>query len=52
MKVEEAIDCRERFLNFHWTRRISSRRGHGRFSKRGVVFCVFFLGKKRRKMSV
>jgi hypothetical protein len=46
MKDEEAIDWKEGFLNFHWTRRKSSRRGHGRFTKRRVVYCVFFPGKK------
>jgi hypothetical protein len=29
MKDEGAIDWREGFPNFHWTRRTSSRRGHG-----------------------
>jgi hypothetical protein len=47
MKDEEAIDWREGFSNFHWTRKISSRRGHGRLTKRILVFCVFCRGKKR-----
>jgi hypothetical protein len=46
MKDEEAIDWRERFPNFNWTRRTSSRRGHGRLTKRGMVSCVFSPGKK------
>ncbi len=46
MKDEEAIDWREEFPNFHWTRRTSSRKGHGRLTKGGVVSCVFFPGKK------
>ncbi len=33
MKDEETIDWREGFPNFHWTRRISSRRGHGGLPK-------------------
>jgi hypothetical protein len=49
MKDEEAINWKEGFPNFHWTRRTSSRRGHERLTKRGVVSCVFFLGKKGRK---
>jgi hypothetical protein len=49
MKDEEAIDWREGFPNFHWTRRTSSRRGHGRLTKRGVISCVFFLRKKGGK---
>jgi hypothetical protein len=32
MKDEEAIDWREGFQNFHWTRRTSSRRGDGRWA--------------------
>jgi hypothetical protein len=34
MKDEEAIDSREGFPNFHWTRRTSSRKGHGRLTKK------------------
>jgi hypothetical protein len=33
MKDEETIDWRERFSNFHWTRRTSSRKGHGSLPK-------------------
>jgi hypothetical protein len=51
MKDEEAIDWRESFQNFHWTRRTSSRRGHARLTKRREVSCVFF-GRKRRRMNV
>jgi hypothetical protein len=32
------------FHNFHWKRRISSKRGHGELGVKGVVYCVFFLG--------
>jgi hypothetical protein len=46
MKEEEAIDWKEGFPNFHWTRRTSSRRGDGKLTKGRVVFCVFFSGKK------
>jgi hypothetical protein len=52
MKDKEAIDWREGFLNFHWTRRTSSKRGHGRLTKRGVVYCVFFRGKKEENECV
>jgi hypothetical protein len=34
------------FPNFHWTRKTSSWKGHGRLTKRGVISCVFFSGKK------
>ncbi len=47
MKDEEAIDWKEGFPNFHWTRITSSRRGHGRLIKRRVVSCVFFLREKK-----
>jgi hypothetical protein len=43
MKDEEAIDWREGFQDFHWTRRTSSRRGDGRLTKRDFM-C--FLGRK------
>jgi hypothetical protein len=52
MKDEEAIDWREGFPNFHWTRRTSSRRGHRRLTKREVVPCVFFLRKKEENECV
>jgi hypothetical protein len=51
MKDEEAIDWRERFPTFHWTRRTSSRRGARRFTKGSGFLCVFF-GRRRRRMSV
>jgi hypothetical protein len=51
MKDEKAIDWREGFPNFHWTRRTNSKRGDGRLAKGGMVSCVFFL-KKKRKMGV
>jgi hypothetical protein len=49
LKDEKAIDWREGFPNFHWTRRIRSRKGHGRLTKRKVVFCVLFAREKRGK---
>jgi hypothetical protein len=42
MKVEEAIDQRERFPTFHWTRKTSSKRGDRRFTKESGILCVFF----------
>ncbi len=42
MKDEEAIDWREGFQYFHWTRGTSSRRGQGGLLKRRSL-CVFFL---------
>jgi hypothetical protein len=44
LEDEEAIDWREGFWNFHWTRGTSSRKGHGRFTKRVNGEC--FLGEK------
>jgi hypothetical protein len=43
MKDEEAIDWREGFQDFHWTRRTSSRSGDGRLTKEDLMW---FLGKK------
>jgi hypothetical protein len=43
MKDEEAIDWKERFQDFHWTRRISLKRGDGKFTKEDLM-C--FLGGK------
>jgi hypothetical protein len=50
MKDEGAIDWKERFVNFHWTRRTSSRRGHGSLPTREKYFV--FWGRKRRRMNV
>jgi hypothetical protein len=54
MNDEEAIDWREGFQDFHWTRRTSSRRGDGRWVRRPQTyqggFYVFF--GRRRKRSV
>jgi hypothetical protein len=47
MKDEEAIDWRERFPNFHWTRKTSSRRDDRRLSKGSGIMCVFFGGEGR-----
>jgi hypothetical protein len=50
MNDEEAIDWREGFQDFHWTRRTSSRRGDGRWARRPHIyqggFYVFFLEEK------
>jgi hypothetical protein len=45
MKDEEAIDWRERFPTFHWTRRTNLRRGDRRVTKGNGIVCVFFEGK-------
>jgi hypothetical protein len=40
------------FLNFHWTKKISSRRGREKLGKRGVAEVFFwcdFFGKGKRK---
>jgi hypothetical protein len=50
MKDDEAIDWREGFQYFHWTRGISLRKGQGGLPRRRSV-CVFFR-KRRRRMSV
>jgi hypothetical protein len=51
MKDEEAIDWKERFPTFHWTRRTSSRRGDKKLTKEnGFFMCVFL--RRRRRMSV
>jgi hypothetical protein len=52
MKDEEAIDWREGFANFHWTRRISSRRGRGRLTKGEWYLVCFFQGKKEENECV
>jgi hypothetical protein len=51
MKDEEAIDWRERFPTFHWTRRTNSRRGDRRLTKESGILCVFF-GRRRKRMNV
>jgi hypothetical protein len=52
MKDEEAIDWKEGFPNFHWTKRTNSRRGHGKLTKGGVVSYVFCPGKKEENECV
>jgi hypothetical protein len=52
MKDEKAIDWREGFPNFHWTRRTSSRRHHERLTKRGSGILCVFLGKKEENECV
>jgi hypothetical protein len=52
MKDEKAIDWREGFRNFHWTRRTSSRRGHGRLIKEEWYLVCFFHGKKEENECV
>jgi len=49
MKDEEAIDWREGFPNFHWTRRTSSRKVHGKLTKRGNDILCVFLGEIGRE---
>jgi len=46
LKDEGAIDWREGFRSFHWTRGTSSRKGHGGLPKERGVSCV---GKKKKK---
>ncbi len=46
MKDEGAIDWREGFRNFHWTRGTSSRKGHGRLPKEKKISCV---GKREKE---
>jgi hypothetical protein len=45
---------RKDFINFHWTKKISSKKGHEKLGKGGVrevSYCVIFPRKgKRRKM--
>jgi hypothetical protein len=50
MKDEKTIDWKEGFPNFHWTRRTSSKRGHGGLLK--GEGSILFLGRKRKRMSV
>jgi len=52
MKDEEAIDWRERFPTFHWTRRTSSRRGHGGGPRASGILCVFSLEEKGENVCV
>jgi hypothetical protein len=47
MKDEEAIDWREGFQDFHWTRKTSSRRGDGKLTKEDLMF---FFGRRRRSV--
>jgi hypothetical protein len=48
MKDEEAIDWKEGFQYFHWTRGTSSRRGQRGLPRRRSL-CVFFRGMSVRK---
>jgi hypothetical protein len=45
---------RKDFLNFHWTKRTSSRRGHEKLREEEILgkffSCVVFLKKRRRRM--
>jgi hypothetical protein len=45
MKDEETIDWREGFLNFHWTKRTSSKRVHGGLPKGEGSILRFWEGK-------
>jgi len=49
MKDEEAIDLREIFSTFHWTRRTSSRRGDRRLTKGNGIMCVFLKEKEENE---
>jgi hypothetical protein len=50
MKDEEAIDWRERFPTFHWTRRTSSRRGDRKLiKKKWYLVCVFWKEKEENE---
>jgi hypothetical protein len=54
MNDEKAIDWKEGFQDFHWTRRTRSRKGDGRWARRPHTYqggSYVFLG-RRRKMSV
>jgi hypothetical protein len=49
LKDEEAMDWRERFHNFHWTKKTSSRRSHEKLGGKeflgGFFLGLFFLEK-------
>jgi hypothetical protein len=49
LKDEGAIDWREGFQNFHWTRETSSRKGHGDLQKKKGIFCVGRRGKEENE---
>ncbi len=49
LKDEGAIDWREGFRNFHWTRETSSRKGHGGLPKERGVSCVGRRGKEENE---
>jgi hypothetical protein len=52
MKDEGAIDWREGFPNFHWTRRASSRTGLGGVPRRKRNILCFWEKKKEENESV
>jgi hypothetical protein len=49
LKDGGAIDWREGFRNFHWTRGTSSRKGHGGLPKEKGVSCVEKRGKEENE---
>jgi len=49
LKDEEAIDWKGGFRSFHWTRRISSRKGHGGLPRERGVSCVGGRGKEENE---
>jgi len=49
LKDEEAIDWREGFQSFHWTRGTSSRKGHGGLPRERRISCVGGRGKEENE---
>jgi hypothetical protein len=49
LKDEGAIDWREGFRSFHWTKETSSRKGHGSLPKKRRVSCVGKRGKEENE---
>jgi hypothetical protein len=49
LKDEEAIDWKEGFRSFHWTRGTSSRKGHGGSPRKRGVSCVRERGKEKNE---
>jgi len=49
LKDEEAIDWKEGFRSFHWTRGTSSRKGHNGLPRKKGVSCVGGRGKEENE---
>jgi hypothetical protein len=49
LKDEEAIDWKGGFRSFHWTREISSKKGHGYLPRERGVSCVGGRGKEENE---